>query len=181
MPRKYHRGSEVDRILQPFAEDIRSGASDEDISKRTSLSVRTIQRWRLQYEMKKPRGTGAKKAAVVYAVGLLGESLGDVKHRTADSCVKGLWEPPVFLTREHIDYRLFLKLLDAGARLQGMSEAELVRALGVSAVNVSQGLQLLRAGTKGTPCPTCGHLTPEMFCSAICARAHRRRREVREP
>ena len=181
MPRKYHRGSEVDSILQPFAEDIRSGASDEDISKRTSLSIRTIQRWRLQSQIKKPRGTGAKKAAVVYAVSLLGESLGDVKHRTADSCVKGLWEPPVFLTREHIDYRLFLKLLDAGARLQGMSEAELVRALGVSAVNVSQGLQLLHAGTKGTPCPTCGHLTPEMFCSAICARAHRRRRDVHEP
>ena len=181
MPRKYHRGFEVDSILQPFAEDIRSGASDEDISKRTSLSIRTIQRWRLQSQIKKPRGTGAKKAAVVYAVSLLGESLGDVKHRTADSCVKGLWEPPVFLTREHIDYRLFLKLLDAGARLQGMSEAELVRALGVSAVNVSQGLQLLHAGTKGTPCPTCGHLTPEMFCSAICARAHRRRRDVHEP
>ena len=181
MPRKYHRGFEVDSILQPFAEDIRSGASDEDISKRTSLSIRTIQRWRLQSQIKKPRGTGAKKAAVVYAVSLLGESLGDVKHRTADSCVKGLWEPPVFLTREHIDYRLFLKLLDAGARLQGMSEAELVRALGVSAVNVSQGLQLLHAGTKGTPCPTCGHLTPEMFCSAICARAHRRRKDVHEP
>ena len=178
MPKKYYREAEVEAALRPYAEDIRSGASDEAIAKRTALSVRIIQRWRLREGLRRPRGVRAKQDAVTYAMGLLGESLEDVKHRTAESVVNGSWHPPVFLTREHIQYNNFLRLLDAGARLLGMSEAELVGALGVSAVNVSQGLQLLQRAAAdnfkaGRRCKRCGHGTADIFCSAICEHTSR--------
>lgn len=170
MPRKYHREEEVDAILRPHLEDIRAGATDAEIAKKTAIGVRAVQRWRLRNTLKKPRGAASKKIAAVRAISLLGESLEDVKHRVAESPVGGAWEPPVFLTREHIKYPLFLRLLDAGHRLAGMSERELVEALGVAAVNITQGLQLLRATVHSTKCPRCGHPTSDTFCSAICAR-----------
>ncbi len=118
----------------------------------------------------RPRSSTAKQAADIYAISTFGEALGDVKQRVAGSAVAGLWEPPVFLTREHLDYTLFLRVLDAAARLAGMSEAELVKGLGISARGIEQGLSIMAARQQSAArCMTCGGpALDNKFCSALC-------------
>jgi len=175
MTRPYHSATETDRCLRRHLEDIRSGISDTDLSKKTGLSPRTIKRWRLREGIQKPRGTSAVKLADAYAISTFGEALGDVKQRTTKSAVSGAWEPPTFVTREHINYDNFLRLLDAGYRLAGMTAAELTSALGMSSRSVEQGLAIYNANRSTTAkCLTCEEqaLSTSQFCSGICSRLY---------
>lgn len=173
--RQYLSADAVHRRLDDLRFEMSSGMSDEEVAKRTGVSVRTIQRWRLKEGLKRPKGP-AKQLEDIYAISTFGEALGDVKHRTATSEVKGAWEPPVFVTRQHLDYPLFLRLLDAGNRLLGMTEEELCGALGVSPRSVEQGLAINAGRRTQRRCATCNDLmlSTEMFCSAICKRLHGR-------
>lgn len=175
--RQYISAAEAHRRLDDLRFEISSGMGDEEVAKKTSLSVRTIQRWRLREGLQKPKGTAGRKLEDIYAISTFGEVLGDVKHRTAASVVKGAWEPPVFVTRQHLDYSLFLRLLDAGNRLLGLTEDELTLALGVSVQGVEQGLAINRARRAARRCATCDDqlLTDGLFCSDICKRLHGRR------
>lgn len=164
----------VEELLEPLRDAIRDGLTDREVAKRTSLSPRTIARWRARNHYR--RLPGALPRAP-HAVAVFGESLGDVKQRTAKSAVQGSWEPPVFLTRENINYTAFLRLLDAGARIAGMSSADLVAALGISATGVEQGLQILAARAT-VACKMCGDRTPFVleYCSVMCRRLHMERK-----
>lgn len=174
--RPYRTADQTDALLRPYLEDMQAGMSDAEVSRKTGIGIRGVQRWRAQQEMKRPRSSAAKQAADIYAISTFGEALGDVKQRTASSAVGGLWEPPVFLTREHIDYTLFLRVLDAGSRLAGLSEAELVKGLGISGRGIEQGLQILAARQQHAPkCMVCADPTlNDKFCSALCARLARK-------
>lgn len=176
MPEKRTHTSkeEVHRLLNQYRTDIANGMPDSDLVALTGLPARTVQRWRLSNGLKRPRGLEAKNAADVFALSLLGEGLGDVKHRTARSVVDGRWTPPVFVTREHLDYDLFLKVLDAAYRILGLTEEEISRGLGVSRLSVEQGLALYdrQRADSGKRCPTCKALMnttdTALFCSVLC-------------
>lgn len=175
--RQYISAAEAHRRLDDLRFEISSGMGDEEVAKKTGLSVRTIQRWRLREGLQKPKGTAGRKLEDIYAISTFGEVLGDVKHRTDASAVNGAWEPPVFVTRQHLDYTLFLRLLDAGSRLLGLTELELSQALGVSVQGVEQGFAINHQRRISRRCATCDDrlFTDELFCSAICKRLHGRR------
>lgn len=176
--RTYSTEAEVNAKLDPLRSDIAGGMPDEDVARLTELPLRTIQRWRLKHGLKKPKGFVAKSAADVYALSVLGEGLGDARHRARQSVVDGRWEPPVFVVREHIDYTAFLRVLDAAHRVLGMSEAELVAGLGMSPKSIEQGLAIYarQRADSGKTCPTCKekmNLTDtSLFCTALCERLY---------
>lgn len=173
--RSYHSADVVNRKLDDLRFEISSGLSDEEVARRTGLSARSVQRWRLREGIKQVGGTQKVKKQLgdIYAVSTFGEALGDVKQRCDTSAVEGAWEPPAFVTRQHLDYALFLRVLDAGSRLLGLTEAELAQALGISATGIEQGLALNARRRTGRRCITCNdHLfdTTSLFCSDICRR-----------
>ncbi len=177
--RPYMKEAEVDRILDSYRQDIANGMTDAEIHRQTQIPVRTIQRWRLKKGLKHGKGF-EKVTAELYAISTLGEALGDARHRTSRSVVNGAWEPPVFMVREHIDYDIFLRVLDAAHRLLGLSEDELRRGLGMSVKTIEQGL-LLYERHMNTSTRSCLHcqakLDPnvqQLFCSTICERLHGR-------
>lgn len=182
MPEKrpYMRESEVNRLLDSYRQDMANGMSDAEVHRHTSIPIRTIQRWRLKNGLKHGKGFEAKKTAELYAISALGEALGDARHRTSRSVVNGAWEPPVFMVREHINYDLFLRVLDAAHRVLGLTEMELVHALGMSPKTIEQGLMLyerhMNSATRS--CLHCqAKLDPNMqglFCTTICERLHGR-------
>jgi hypothetical protein len=176
--RTYSSEAEVNAKLEPLRADIANGMSDDDVVRLTELPRRTIQRWRLKHGLKRPKGFEAKNAADVYTLSVLGEGLGDARHRTKRSVLDGRWEPPVFVVREHIDYDNFLRLLDTAHRVMGMTEHQLVAALGMSPKSIEQGLALYarqRADGSKT-CLTCKEkmntTDPALFCTALCERLH---------
>jgi len=175
-PKKYLPKHEAYARLEPFRRHIIAGMSDSDVAAKTGVAPRTIKAWRLENNIKKPKGFAAKQVEDVYAISQYGESLGDVKQRAYGSSVRGAWEPPFFVTREHIDYNLFLRLIDAGRRVLDLSEQEMSKALGVSLGSVEQGLQIYDAILRGSD-KACLHcktpIDPELsntYCSTICAR-----------
>lgn len=176
--RPYVRETEVNRQLESYRQDIVNGMGDQEIHRLTQIPIRTIQRWRLKNGLKHGKGFEAKQASEFYAISTLGEALGDARHRTSRSTVGGVWEPPVFVVREHIDYDRFLRVLDAAHRVLGMSEEELVKGLGMSPNSISQGLAIyarhLNSGNK--KCLHCEALmdpnTQSLFCTTICERLH---------
>ena len=182
MPEKrtYATEAEVDRRLESLRTDIANGMTDAQASVLTGLSARTIQRWRLRHGLKKPKGFQARELAEVYAISTLGEALGDARHRTRRSVVDGRWEPPVFVVREHIDYDLFLRVLDAAHRVLGVSENDLVKALGMSPRTIEQGLAIYERHINATTrrCLHCeAPIDPNLtahFCTTICERMHGR-------
>lgn len=179
MPKRpYHTIEEVSRLLDPYRFEMSSGMKDEAVAKKTGLSVRAVQRWRLREGLRKPRGAAGKQLGDIHALSAFGEALGDVRQRTTSSAVGGTWEPPAFVTRQHIDYHLFLRLLDAGERLLGLTEDELGRALGMTPRSIEQGLLIAQA-RRNQRCATCGDLmfSGEIFCSSICKRLHGHRQE----
>ncbi len=176
MPKRpYHAATDAHRRLDALRFEISSGMGDDEVAKRTGLSTRTIQRWRLQQGLQKPKGAVGKQLEDIYAISTFGEALGDVKQRTTSSSVGGTWEPPVFVTRQHLDYDLFLRVLDASSRLLGLSEEELCHGLGMSPRSIEQGLAIQAAQRTGRRCVTCkDQLTDNTstFCSSICTRLH---------
>lgn len=178
-PRTYLGKGESYLRLEAYREKIVMGMSDDEVSTASGVAKRTVKQWRLENRIRKPKGFAAKQVEDTYAVSQFGESLGDVKHRTRASVVGGAWEPPVFVTREHLDYSLFLRTLDAAKRVLGMSNADITRALGVSMGSVEQGLEiydriLRRSNAYCASCKT--KLNPELnsnFCSTICEGASR--------
>lgn len=178
--RTYVREEEVNRRLDPLRHDIANGMTDVEASTLTDLPIRTIQRWRLKNGLKKPKGFQARELAEVYAISTLGEALGDARHRARRSVIDGTWEPPVFVTREFIDYDLFLRVIDTAHRILGLSEEELVGALGMSPKTIEQGLAIYRrhmnSGTRR--CLHCNEIInpslSTLFCTTICERMHGR-------
>lgn len=176
--RPYFTEAEVTRVLEGYRRDIANGMSDAEVHRLTQIPIRTIQRWRLKNGLKHGKGFQAKDAAELYAISSLGEALGDAKHRTSRSVVGGAWEPPVFMVREHINYDLFLRVIDTAYRVLGMSEGELSKALGMSPRTIEQGLaiyaQHMNASTRS--CLHCeAKIDPNMnslFCTTICERLH---------
>lgn len=176
--RPYFQEAEVNRVLEGYRRDIASGMSDIEIHRLTRIPVRTIQRWRLKNGLRHAKGFEAKEAAELYALSALGEALGDAKHRTSRSVVGGTWEPPVFMVREHINYDLFLRVIDTAYRVIGLSETDLVKALGMSARTIEQGLAIyerhMNASTRS--CLHCkAKIDPNvnsLFCTTICERVH---------
>lgn len=176
--RTYIPEAEVNRRLEALRQDIANGMTDAEVQNLTGISLRTIQRWRLKQGLRKPRGFVAKVAADIYAISTLGEALGDARHRTTRSILDGRWEPPVFVVREHIDYDSFLRVLDAAYRVLGLSEQELVRALGMSPKTIEQGLALhaRQRADSSKVCITCKEKMDSnnnsLFCTALCERLH---------
>lgn len=179
MPKRpYNSSNKVKAVLHQLRREIDGGMTDREVSERTGLPIRTIQRWRYREGLQHPAGTALKKMADIRAISAFGEALGDVKQRTTKSSVGGTWEPPAFVTRTHLDYNLFLKVLDAGARLMGLSEEQLCSGLGMTPLSVEQGLKILVSRLKPDCfCACCGdRLSPgsNVFCSTICKRVHGR-------
>lgn len=174
MPKRKYDARSVHSELEALRYEMASGMGDEEVAKKTGYSPRTVQRWRLRNGVLKAKGAAAKQALDIYAISAFGEALGDVKQRTHQSAVKGAWEPPAFVTRAHIDYSQFLRLLDAGHRMLGMSDQELVAALGMTPLCIEQGLSLYYARLTEHRCQHCRAqlLTDSMFCSAHCKRQH---------
>lgn len=178
--RTYIPEAETNRRLEGLRQDIANGMTDAEASKITGITARTIQRWRLKHGLKRPKGFDAKEAADVFALSTLGEALGDARHRTHRSVVDGRWEPPVFVVREHIDYSAFVRVVDAAHRILGMSEAELVRGLGMSPKTIEQALAIY-ARQRADSSKTCLHCKDKMdpmlnnlFCSALCEKLYGR-------
>ncbi len=178
--RPYVKEAEVNRILDGMRFDIANGMTDAEASTITGLPVRTIQRWRLKNGLKKPKGFQARELAEVYAISTLGEALGDARHRTRRSVIDGRWEPPVFMVREHIDYDLFLRVVDTAHRVLGISENDLVKALGMSPRTIEQGLAIYtrHLNTATRRCLHCDSpIDPNVqahYCTTICERMHGR-------
>jgi hypothetical protein len=155
--------------------------SDIEVSKATGVGIRTVKRWRLANGIARKRGFASKGIDDVYAISQFGEAIGDVKHRAERSSLSGGWEPPIFVTRMHLDYSLFVRVLEAGKRVLGMTNEELSKALGVSLGGIEQGLEiyeriLRRSDELCVHCKT--KLNPEFkspYCSTICERLACRR------
>lgn len=173
--------TEVDKVLEPYLHQMASGMSDEDVAKKTQLSVRVIQRWRLKRNIKRRETHLSRQLETAQAISSFGEILGDVKQRTFHSPVLGAWEPPMFLVREHVDYDLFLQVVDAAYRILEMSEEDIAKGLGLTLTSVEQALTIYRhhRASSGQVCQTCsGELDPNrksMFCSPLCEKLYAQR------
>lgn len=166
--RQYFTNDEVNKILDGYRLAITAGQTDDEVAKATGISTRTIQRWRLQVGLQRaPRPS--KRVEEINAISAFGEHLQDVKHRTRSSAVDGKWQPPAFVTRQVLDYSLFLRALDACTRLAGMTEAEVAQALGVTPLSVEQGLAIYNNISKPNVCRNC-RVRTELpgYCSAHC-------------
>ncbi len=178
MPEKKRPEAEVDKILEPYRHQMASGMSDEAVSKKTQLSERVIQRWRLKHQIKHRETHLSRQLETAQAVSSFGEILGDVKQRTAHSPVLGAWEPPTFLVREHVDYDLFLQVVDAAWRILGMNEEDIAKGLGMTITSVEQALVIYRRhrASSGKKCQACeGELDPNrksVFCSPLCEKLY---------
>ncbi len=179
MPEKtvWRSEAEVSQRLEPFRHLIASGMTDAEVAKRTELTVRIVQRWRLKNSLKRTKRTLARQLETVQAISSFGEVLGDVKHRTLHSAVLGAWQPPAFVVREHLDYDQFLRVLDAACRIAGMSEEEVSKALGLTITSVQQGIAIMQRHRQGAgKCSTCeAPLDPNMksaFCCSLCERLY---------
>jgi len=174
---------ERDALLEPLRENLQAGMTDDEASRLTGVPVRSVQRWRLLHGLKKPKGLVGKQLAEVYAISTLGEALGDVRQRTRHSPTNGTWEPPMFVVREHLDYDLFLRLIDTAHRVLGLSPQDISKALGVSLLGVEQGLALYERHlhTTSKKCMTCDSaIDPSVnsnFCTKLCERIHYARPE----
>lgn len=180
---KYFSETEKNRRLEALRSDMVNGMSDKEVSDLTGIPARSVQRWRLANGLRKPKGFEAKQLADVFAISTLGEALGDVRQRARRSVVNGVWEPPAFVVRQHLDYDLFLRLLYVGKRVLGMSEDELGKALGVTPKSIEQGLVLYERHLQVTEkkCLTCGHKVDpniqSLFCTALCESLYGRQSE----
>jgi hypothetical protein len=179
MPREsrtYLSQQESSIRLEPYRDKVIAGMSDAEVSKATGVSPRTVKRWRLANRIVRPRGLASKRVEDVYAISQFGEMITDVKQRAKDSPLDGLWEPPVFVTRQHLDYSLFVRLLDTGRRVMGLTNDELSSALGVTPGSVEQGLVVCEKILRRSDaiCAHCGmKMIPERnrtYCSSICER-----------
>lgn len=166
--RQYLSNDEVSRILDGYRFAITAGQTDEEIAGETGISTRTIQRWRLQVGLQRATRP-TKKTEEINAISSFGEHLQDVKHRTRSSAVDGEWKPPAFVSRQVLDYSLFLQALDACTRLSGMTEEEVAQALGVTPLSIAQGLAIFNNVTKSNTCKHCKAKTNRAgYCSAHC-------------
>lgn len=171
MPRTKLSLEETRRLLEPLKEEICLGLSDKEASLRSGVSVRAVQRWRLSQGIKHTELRGSHQD--VTAISSFGESLGDVKQRTTRSSVRGQWKPPTYVTRAHLDYDRFIRVLFAANRLLGLSEDDIVGALGMGAHSVSQGLSILDSVLErdGIRCAGCGSSCLPgygSYCSKLC-------------
>lgn len=176
MKKLWTPNSKVSRLLEPLRSLMLAGMTDAQVADRTHLSTRVIQRWRLKEGIKKSKAA-TKKLETVKAISAFGEALGDLRQRASHSPVLGTWEPPAFVVREHLDYDLFLKVLDAAYRIVGMSEEEVAKGLGLTPSSVTQGIAIYNTHRKtGKPCLHCGDpIDPNrnsLFCTSFCERVH---------
>jgi transposase len=162
--------------LEAYRDRIIAGMSDVEVAKAAGVAQRTVKRWRLANRITKPRGFASKHVEDVYAISQFGEVLGDVRHRAERSSLNGVWEPPVFVTRQHLDYSLFVRLIEAGKRVLGMTNEELSHAMGVSLGGIEQGVEIYERILRRSDelCLHCkAKLNPEFkspYCSTICER-----------
>lgn len=178
MPQKRRNEDEVDVALEPFRRLMASGMPDADVAKRTGIPQRSVQRWRLKNGIKQST-TSSQVFKTVQAVSAFGEILTDLKQRTAHSSVLGAWEPPAFVTREHLNYDLFLLVLDAAHRVLDLSEEDIAKGMGITPSSVTQGLAIYNQHrlASGKVCLTCqAPLDPNQsanpFCTKLCERLH---------
>jgi len=180
--RTHFTDKEKDELLDPLRMDMANGMTDDQAATLTGIPLRSVQRWRLQHGLKRPRGFESKELADIYAISTLGEALGDVRHRVQHSPVSGTWEPPMFVVREHLDYSLFLRLIDAAHRVLGLSPSDISSAMGVSPRSVEQGLEIYtrHLNTTTKKCLMCESLVdPNVnsnFCTQLCEELYVRSR-----
>lgn len=131
------------RSLVPFLRDAEAGASDADIARAAGCTVAQVRRARLARGIRRARGRPSTEArATALATAVLGAPFTPVI-TCVHSVVDGKFEPPRYLTREKLDYPVFLRCIRA-LRDAGFDIATISCGIGVREVDIDRAEKIAR-------------------------------------
>lgn len=154
-----------------WQEEMRAGASDDDLAKWSGVPKNAVTRWRRARGVHR-RPTTKKERKVAFALDLFGTGHGDVLHRTEDSPIGGVFNVPEFVIRRPLDYGELVRHLWFLQHKLGSSTELLAKTFGLREEDVKAGLNLWDAFLEknGRECDHCGLrcIKHDRYCSVEC-------------